>query len=350
MLCGIFYQMNMRITMKKYVLIILAISVMTANTALASDVIFYGKANISLQAVKVEDSTKAPDAVIQDNWELFSNSSRLGVKGITEINESLQAIYQLEYETSFDDGDKNGQTFTQRNIFLGIQGDWGAVMGGMHDSPVKIIGEMVDIFSNYQLGDIKYSVEGENRIKNMVMYRSPNLKGIHIDILFAPGEQSGGDTSTKDDQDGLTDQMSASVLYNTNFGLSFALGVDSEVNNHNLTRFIVAYGTEAWGVSGMIQSAKEVDYIGTEKEDSMVVSVYSQLANWQPKLLVSSAVIKEDNMDDIDVIQIALGVDYKLGKKTKVFAYTAKVEEEVDNITSDSVKEITFGIGLEHKF
>jgi len=117
--------------MKKYALTMAAVSVMAANTAMAADVTVYGKANVSLQMVE-EETTGAADTVTQDNWELLSNASRLGVKGKAELTESLDAIYKFEYETSLDDGDKKGQTFTQRNIFVGVKGDWGTVMAGMH--------------------------------------------------------------------------------------------------------------------------------------------------------------------------------------------------------------------------
>ena len=60
--------------------------------------------------------------------------------------------------------------------------------------------------------------------------------------------------------------------------------------------------------------------------------------------------VKVDGEDDIDVIQITAGVDYKLGKKTKVFSYLGMVEEEKDNTTSDTEEATTFAIGMEHKF
>ena len=336
-------------SMKKYLLTAAAASVMLANTSMAGDVTVYGKANVSLQMVE-EETTGSVDETTKDNWELQSNASRIGVKGDHEINEGLKAIYNFEYETSVDDGDKDGQTFTQRNIIVGLTGNWGTLMAGMHDTPVKMLGKPVDIFSDLTLGDIKDVVEGENRDKNMVMYRSPSMAGVKVDFMFSPGEDKGGDAGTSDDQDGPADQISAVVNYTSDFGLSVGIGVDSELDNRDLTRFVVAYGAESWGASLLVQSAEEIDSAGTEEEKGVIATVHGKFGSWQPKLLVGQATIEEDGADDIDVTQITAGVDYKLGKKTMVFGYYGMVEEETDNAASDTEKGTTVGIGLEHKF
>ena len=356
--------------MKRFAFTMFAASVMAANVALAGDVVVYGKANVSLQSFKVEDSTAAPDEVVQDNWEVLSNSSRLGVRGDSEISDGFSAIYQLEYETMFDDGEKDGKTssagtpahthsfantFTQRNIFVGLKGSYGSVMAGMHDSPVKMVGELVDVFSDYELGDIRYLVEGENRVKNMVMYRSPVITpgagGLMFDLQFAPGEEDGGDpAANKRDQDGPADQISASAAWKADFGLTVALALDSDVDDRDLTRLVVAYNVDQWGLNAMLQSAEEVSRVGTEEEEAVILSGYCKVGNWKMKLLAGAAEITDDAVADIDTTQLVLGVDYALGNKSKVYGYAAQIEEETDNATEDTVKETTFGIGMEHKF
>lgn len=100
--------------MKKQ-LLALAVGSMVAipSVALAdSGPTVYGKVNVSLENQDDGDN---------DTWKLQSNSSRLGVKGDLDLDfENVKAIYKAEFEMSVDDGDKDGQTFTQRNIYGGF--------------------------------------------------------------------------------------------------------------------------------------------------------------------------------------------------------------------------------------
>jgi predicted porin len=89
---------------------------------------FYGKINVSVQ------NTQEGNASIS---EVVSNASRLGVKGKIELKHGLQGIYKAEYQTAVDDGDNSGQTFSQRNIFGGIKGNFGQVIVGQFDTPLK---------------------------------------------------------------------------------------------------------------------------------------------------------------------------------------------------------------------
>ena len=98
---------------------------------------FYGKVNVSIQNTQEEG-----DGSIS---ELVSNASRLGVKGKIELNHGLEGIYKLEYETQVDDGDKDGQTFTQRNIYAGIKGGFGQIIAGKFDTPLKNAQKKIDL-------------------------------------------------------------------------------------------------------------------------------------------------------------------------------------------------------------
>src|SRR5690606_19048868 len=133
-----------------------------------ADVTVYGKANVSLQ-----NADESGDAKI----ELVSNASRIGLKGSEEITEGLKAIYQLEYQTEVDDGSgSNGQTFNQRNIYIGLQGSAGTIMGGHFDTPLKVVQEKVDLFNDLE-GDMATIFNGETRASNTVQYVTPSSFG-----------------------------------------------------------------------------------------------------------------------------------------------------------------------------
>ena len=77
-----------------------------ATSALAADEIdIYGRINITLQN---------SDEAVNEQVELQSNSSRIGVKGEKAFNPSLKAIYQLEWGVNVD-SETDEDNITPRN-------------------------------------------------------------------------------------------------------------------------------------------------------------------------------------------------------------------------------------------
>src|SRR3546814_4286727 len=75
------------------------------------------------------------------------NSSRLGFKGDQDVGVAdLKVIYQLEY--GIDPDGSEGAPFSERNIFVGLKGGFGAVQFGKYDTPVKNAGAKTDLFND----------------------------------------------------------------------------------------------------------------------------------------------------------------------------------------------------------
>src|SRR3546814_1559695 len=82
-----------------------------------------------------------------------NNSSRLGFKGDQDVGVAdLKVIYQLEY--GIDPDGSEGAPFSERNIFVGLKGGFGAVQFGKYDTPVKNAGAKTDLFNDQSIGDI----------------------------------------------------------------------------------------------------------------------------------------------------------------------------------------------------
>ena len=151
---------------------------MCLPTVAMADISLYGKANVAFELVDEGDGSRT---------DLTSNASRLGFKGSEKINDSLTAIYQLEYEVDVDDQD----TFRQRNIFVGVKGEFGQVIGGHFDTPLKSAQNKVDLFNDLR-GDIRTMITpNENRTSNTVMYSSPVLSGLagHVAYISSENEE-----------------------------------------------------------------------------------------------------------------------------------------------------------------
>lgn len=370
-----------------------------ASSAYAQDVTVYGKVNVSLNQTNIEEENGTllgmvgPYPVIsyaktdtQDNWELNSNASRVGVKGSVPINDSLKAIYKLEYEVYVDDGsDGSTSEFKQRNIYGGFQGNFGTVTAGKFDTPTKVAQGKIDRFNDLPLGDIKNVFEGENRESNIIQYASPTIAGFVLTAAFMPGEDSGAPGD--DENDGLADHISASAAYK-NGGLYAAIGIDKDVADLDLIRIVAEYDFGTFKLGGMVQQAdwssdREDAYAAANPLQSLDHEESGAFISGEMKIADTGLVVKAqygfNNIDEDEdffsafgqrlytdkfedeITQFVLGVDYKLSKASKLYAYYSMVEADYDSRYSmyplsgtidfnETEDADTFGVGYEIKF
>jgi predicted porin len=292
----------------------------------------YGKANLSV--VSQDDGGS-------NEWNLNSNASRLGVKGKSKISDSLEVVYQAEYEVCIDSGSCNGQTFKQRNTFAGLKGNFGMVWAGKHDGPTKLAAKRVDLFNDLE-GDLKNTFEGENRLSNIIAYTTPPNNGFSATIAMIPAEGEDTDQDGQDDT-GLNDGMSYSVSY-TRDKLYLAVTGDQDIDEQDLTRMVAQYQIDAIKLGFMYQQNE--DNVGTKDESGYFVSAaYKMDSNITLKAQYGAI---EDDVDGDEETTLSLGADYKLAKNTKFFAfYTDNTDSKVDSSDADFS---AIGIGMEHKF
>lgn len=300
----------------KKVTLTLALAAMFPSWSYA-DFTLYGKGNVSLH--------HADEQLNGDKVELVSNSSRIGIKGSEVINEGLTAVYQFEYQTEVDDGSNASGTFSQRNIFIGLEGQFGRVIGGLFDTPLKVVQEKVDLFNDL-VGDITQVLNGEIRAKNIVQYSAPkSLGNFGASVAYVTQEADGAD-----------DGVSASVTYtNDNFYAGVALdqdvipGVDSQ-------RLAARYTLASVQLGALYERYDN----GTIDEDGVIVSaLWSLNKSWGLKAQYGESDIKAPGSSTA-----SLGADYKLSKNVTLFSYFTQVE-------NDTTRDDQYlGVGLDVKF
>tara|TARA_B110000495_G_scaffold31118_1_gene23839 strand:+ start:379 stop:1335 length:957 start_codon:yes stop_codon:yes gene_type:complete len=292
----------------------------------------YGKANLSLVDQDSGDTS---------GWNLNSNASRLGIKGESKISEELAVVYQVEYEVCIDSGDCKGQTFKQRNTFLGLKGNFGMVWAGKHDTPTKLAAKKVDLFNDLE-GDIKNAFEGENRVSNVVAYTSPKMNGFSATLAMIPAEGEDVDQDGQDDT-GLKDGLSYSINY-TKDNLYLAIAGDQDIDEQDLVRMIAQYQIDALTLGFLYQQNQ--DNLGAKDESGYFFSAAYSL---NPDITLKAQYGEiEDDIDGDKEQTLSLGADYKLSKNTKTFIfYTDNTDSEV-GLSEDAFT--AFGIGMEHKF
>jgi len=273
----------------------------------------YGKINV---AVVNSDSGST------DTWKLNSNASRIGLKGSSQISEGLSVFYKTEFEVCVDDGDCKGNTLGQRNIFVGIKGQYGSLLAGKNDTPTKQAQKKIDLF-NDSVGDIKKTFAGENRMSNIIAYTTPKYGNFSASYAIMPSEADDG---------GLADSKSYSVNYEKD-GLYVAVAADSNVKDADILRIVSQYKLDAWKLGFMYQendTTNESGYFTSAAYKCDNITYKAQFGN------------NENDIEGSDKTTLSLGADFKLAKNTKSFVFFT------DNESSSSTK--TFGLGLEHKF
>lgn len=331
--------------MKKQLSVAIA-SLMFAPVFVQADPTLYGKANVSYASTKSETDGQESESV----EELASNASRIGVKGSEEISDGLKGIYQAEFEIYFDDGDSSGKTFKQRNIFVGIQGDFGTVIAGHFDTPLKQAQKKVDLFNDLY-GDIKNSITvNDNRESNSIMYSTPDLSGFR---LYA-------DLISSEDADDSNGTSLAATYENAGFYAALAYDIDVEYektgekddegnnitsNDTSAVRAVIQYsfGDFQLGLLG-----EEYENISKEKNSGILGSVKYKLGDFALKGQFGQSDIKEQ-----DATTLSLGVDYKLSKASKLFAFytqNSHVAEVTDAGVEIDQDDTYLGVGVEVKF
>lgn len=356
----------------KKLLLPLAIAAVMPSTAFAmgeTDTTFYGKMNVTAVHSNFESSNQniAED---ESGWNLNSNASRVGFKGKTELSEGLYAIYKAEVEVFVDSGisgsSANDQTFKQRNIYVGLSGNYGTIFAGRSDTVLKLSQAKVDLFGDLQGGDIKNWMSGETRSSNVINYSTPEMAGFQFSVMSILGEDAG------ERRDGLLDSYSAGLTFKHG-GLYLALARDENVKSGsfekqflNINRFVASYKIGDLTLGGIYQQAEDADNYdenifdttnSTYDEDSYVLSASYKIGDFKLKAQygegeyeVNEVEVGGSTFDDkFEREAWILGVDYSLAKTTKIYTYYSNIESN-DNLVSYSEEDDVFGIGMEHKF
>ena len=345
------------------------------GVAMAEPVV-YGKVNVSFENADVDNGDDSAD-----QWEVNSNASRLGVKGSEKISDSLSAVYKAEFEISVDDGDKSGETFGQRNIYGGLKGGFGEVIVGKFDTPLKTAQNKIDQFNDMSNGDIKNVITGENRASNLIQYSTPDMGGITAKLAIQPGEdRDDGDPDT-DDKDGIADGFSLSVAFEQD-NLYLALAHDSEIESGvtavdfatdllsdddiddisdaigvdisdgldvrmDVTRLVGQFNMDAFEFGALYQMAEDSEE-GDAEETGYILSGAFKVGANKFKAQYGASEFELDGVSEtLDITQLALGMEHKLSKQTKLFTHYIMKELEVGDGDAETTN---IAFGMEHKF
>ncbi|WP_444909682.1 porin [Microbulbifer sp. TRSA005] len=308
-----------------------------ANAQEEGDVLdFYGKANVTFQSADEGDGSVT---------DIQSNASRLGVKGEIALTDGIKGIYRMEYEVDMD-GDAD-DTFSQRNIYAGLEGGFGQVIAGKFDTPLKVAQKKVDLFNDLE-GDIKSLItSSDNREEDALQYTTPSFAGFKASAAYISNKDEvigyeiigqnddGSDILGKEIK--RNNGISTSIAYDNNgVYMAYAFDQDVEGQDVDVQRFVAQYNIGPVQVGALFEDQENAD---GENADGWMGSVAYKIEQWTLKAQYGQSDIKKEDGETY-----SLGVDYKFNSAAKVFGFYT--DETADGDYDRSYA----GIGAEYKF
>jgi predicted porin len=303
----------------------------STSAVAAGELDLYGRLNLTLQN---------SDEAAGEHVELRNNSSRVGIQGEKSLSAGIKAIYQLEFGVNID-GESGDDILTPRNQFGGLEGRFGTVKVGRHDTALKQSQGSFDLFNDLE-GDIGEVFNGENRLKNYIGYVTPAFgKVLSATVNFFPGEDPDAG------RNGGADATSIAVVYKTDL-IYAAVAHDSDIDGEGIetTRVVGGY---TLGAAQFMLLYQWTD-VGAVVDDGFGASIAWPFGKNTAKFQYLSADIWRTD-PQLDPLEnrlenlISVGLDHALGKDTKLFAFYTAGE-----IGGTSESNRYAAIGIEHNF
>ena len=167
---------------------LIALTLAALPVAAMADVTLYGqiKAGVEVSKVKLGEQTAAKlghDKSSKTATEIADFGSRIGFKGHEHLGNNLNAIWQVEQNTSIAGGDKE---WASRESFIGLEGGFGKIRAGKLNSTVKDSSDNVDQWesSNGALNMSVFTRVDERAVS--VRYDSPVFSGFSASVQYTP--------------------------------------------------------------------------------------------------------------------------------------------------------------------
>ncbi|PCI57510.1 MAG: porin [Gammaproteobacteria bacterium] len=295
----------------------------------------YGRADVSMQS---SDDGLGGDSDGEGSFtEIKSNASRIGFKGDHKLNDDLKVVFKIEFQVDLDGDSEKGNSITDRNQYVGLKGGFGEVLLGINDTVLKQSQGKVDLFSDLE-GDIKVLWKGENRMSDTLTYKSPKFNGFQLGLTYVAEDSA---------ENSAEDGMSAAVFYGDKklkkSNIYAAIAVDSEVKGYDTVRATIQ-GKVAGVTLGAIYHTQEKSTDGSNEMDGLMVSAKYSIG---AATLKGQYQIADYDQDDVTKTGMTAGVDYKLAKNTKLYAFYTSFDMDSDVSNSD---RDYLAAGIQYKF
>ena len=315
---------------------LIALTLAALPVAAMADVTLYGqiKAGVEVSKVKLGEQTAAKlghEKSSKTATEIADFGSRIGFKGHEHLGNNLNAIWQVEQNTSIAGGDKE---WASRESFIGLEGGFGKIRAGKLNSTVKDSSDNVDQWesSNGALNMSVFTRVDERAVS--VRYDSPVFSGFSASVQYTPRDNANpSDKYTHNDA--TRDTYYAGLNYeNSGFFGQYAGGFRknavSEKDGH-VHRLVGGYDANNLFVSVAGQYAKNWETLGdyAEAQSNGVVTSAMRAAGTNASNVVFGTAAGLDSRP-AETIEVAATAAYRAGNVTPRVSYAHGFKAKVD--------------------
>ena len=315
---------------------LIALTLAALPVAAMADVTLYGqiKAGVEVSKVKLGEQTAAKlghEKSSKTATEIADFGSRIGFKGHEHLGNNLNAIWQVEQNTSIAGGDKE---WASRESFIGLEGGFGKVRAGKLDSTVKNTSDNVDQWesSNGALNMSVFTRVDERAVS--VRYDTPVFSGFSASVQYTPRDNANpADKYTHNDA--TRDTYYAGLNYeNSGFFGQYAGGFRknavSEKDGH-VHRLVGGYDANYLFVSVAGQYAKNWETLGdyAQAQSNGVVTSAMRAAGTNASNVVFGTAAGLDSRP-AETIEVAATAAYRAGNVTPRVSYAHGFKAKVD--------------------
>jgi predicted porin len=358
-------------------LIALAVAGLVAAPAFAqSNVTIYGRVDYGFMSRSGSSGDVLDD--INGKTEFASGiqgGSRIGFKGAEDLGNGLKAIFEIEYGLSMDQGTTSSTTWGNRHSYVGLTGNFGTVVGGRLDGVRYNVFGKYDPFGLGTVGNFTQLTPQVDRADNAVAYISPSFSGLTVTLAYSSniaGTEGASNNLTGHFNGGndLDFRLQTIMLSYDNGPLSLTADYEQiktmgvEDNKLWVGTFGASYDFGVVKVSALYDIVKSDDngLLGDYDQKSWLVGLKAPIGGAvDARAMVGRTKIDGiGGSDDLKATKWAIGADYKLSKRTNVYADYGSIHNKEDGFFQITPSAATgpfggygtrgFDVGIAHKF
>ena len=316
-------------------LLLATLALLGSSAVLAqSSVTLYGRVNTTMERQKTGNVS---------NTVMQNNSSRIGFKGVEDLGGGLKAGFQLEAGFGSDDG--SGPLAFRRQSEVNLSGGFGMLRLG-HFTPESYFAT-ADYISmhNHDTGtssdalyfDPVWNAAAAPAVPNKIAYRTPNLGGFTVEGAVSLHEQATGGKNGYD------------LAANYNLG-SLALGAGySKLDKDYQAALRGLYGFGPVTLGAYFQR-NHWDVAGNRNNVRLSAMYALGASEFHANIGRAGNV---GGVSKTGATQWTLGYNYNLSKRTKVYGFYTKVNNQANANYMTGTNDVDFSsvaVGLRHNF
>lgn len=327
-----------------------ALAVMGATTAMAqSSVTLYGRINTTVEHQKNGNTTTDG---------MFNNASRWGIRGTEDLGSGLKAGFVLESGFNSDTGTGSAWTHPTAGMSFGRQSEvnlsssFGMLRLGNYVPESYFASADYVSMHNHDTGSSSDALYmdpvwfGGLSTKNKIGYRSPSISGLTLDASVSLHEKDPTLNYRKNGYD-LAANYTTGPLH---LGAGF-----SRVGDDWQAALRALYTFGQFTVGGYYQRSHQdstrLGWMNGNRNNFRLSGMYTLGAS-EFHVNVGHAT-KWSDIKDSAATQWTLGYNYNLSKRTKVYTYYTRVNNDNNasyNVTRAGTDFSSFALGIRHNF